>query len=101
LEFDHQAFACFPGALQAAREGHLAGGLKSNRSFVGECVAFASNVPQEYQDLLFDPQTSGGLLIAIAAEAAGEALMALERHGVAARRVGRVVEQRSPLLSVQ
>jgi selenide, water dikinase len=101
LEFDHQAFACFPGALQAAREGHIAGGLKSNRSFVGECVGFAQSVPQEYQDLLFDPQTSGGLLVAIAAEAAGEALMALERHGVAARRVGRVVEQRSPLISVQ
>ena len=100
FEFDHTAFAYLPGALDAAKEGHLPGGLKNNREFVADCVEFASGVQQEYRDLLFDPQTSGGLLIAIAADAAPAALAALQRHGITANRVGAVREKRSPLISV-
>ena len=101
FEINHAAFDYFPGAVDAAREGHLSGGLKNNRAFVGECASFAPSVPQEYQDLLFDPQTSGGLLVAIAPGAVGVALAALKRHGVAAREVGKVVAKRSPLLFVE
>ncbi|MCU1239370.1 MAG: Selenide,water dikinase [Candidatus Acidoferrum typicum] len=100
LEIDYSAFNYFPGAVEAAREGHLSGGLKNNRAFVSDCASFAPSVPAEYQDLLFDPQTSGGLLVAIASEAAETALAMLQRHGVAARRVGTVVAKRSPLLAV-
>jgi selenide,water dikinase len=100
LEFDHRAFAYFPGAREAAREGHLAGGVKSNRSFVGECVEFAPAVPQEYQDLLFDPQTSGGLLVAVDGAASAAALAALRAAGVSAQAVGHVLANRSPLLFV-
>jgi selenide,water dikinase len=100
LEIDHKTFIYFPGAVEAAREGHLSGGLKNNRAFVSDCTAFNPEVASEYQDLLFDPQTSGGLLVAIAPQAAGQALGALERHGVSARQVGRVVAKRTPLISV-
>jgi len=100
FEIDHRAFAYFPGALEAAREGHLSGGLKNNRAFVGDCAAFDASVPPEYQDLLFDPQTSGGLLISIAPESADAALSALQRHGVSARRVGQAVAKKNPLLFV-
>lgn len=100
LEFDHTQFAYLPGALQAAREGHLPGGLKNNREFVGECAEFSANVSQEYRDLLFDPQTSGGLLIAIAEEAVADALIALQRHGVSSGKVGTVVQKKSPLVHV-
>ena len=100
FEIDHSAFEYFPGALEAAREGHLSGGLKNNRAFVSDCVSFASSVAAEHQDLLFDPQTSGGLLVAIAPEAAETALATLQRHKVSARRVGKVVAKRSPLLAV-
>jgi selenide, water dikinase len=100
FEIDHAAFDYFPGAVEAAREGHLSGGLKNNRAFVGDCAGFDSGVSREYQDLLFDPQTSGGLLVAIAPVAADAALAALQRHGVSARRVGLVVAKRSPLIFV-
>src|SRR5215470_12460507 len=69
FEIEHTAFTYLPGAVEAAREGHLSGGLKNNRAFIGDCVEFASNVSSEHQCLLFDPQTSGGLLIAIDAGA--------------------------------
>jgi selenide,water dikinase len=101
FEIDHKAFAYFPGALEAAREGHLSGGLKNNRAFIGDCVAFDANVALEYQDLLFDPQTSGGLLVSIAPESAEAALSALQRHGVSAHCVGKVVAKQHPLLAVQ
>src|SRR5882724_5323299 len=100
FEIDHSAFDYFPGAVEAAREGHLSGGLKNNRAFVGDCAAFDASVPPEYQDLLFDPQTSGGLLISIAPESADVALSALQRHGVSARRVGQAVAKKNPLLFV-
>ena len=100
FELDHAAFEYFPGAADAARAGHLSGGLKNNRAFVSACASFAPGVAAEYQDLLFDPQTSGGLLVAIAPEGADTALAALQRCGVSARRVGRVVRKRSPLLAV-
>jgi selenide,water dikinase len=100
LEIDHARVEYLPGAVEAAREGHLAGGLKNNREFVGECVGFANAVPEEFRNLLYDPQTSGGLLVAIAAQAADTALAALARHGVSARAIGRVILKRSPLIRV-
>jgi len=100
LEIDHAEVQYLPGAIEAARGGFLPGGLKNNREFVGECVAFAEGVPQELRDLLFDPQTSGGLLVAVAPKSANEALTALERHGVSARRIGRAVPKTKTLLLV-
>jgi selenide,water dikinase len=101
LEIDHSALAYLPGAVQAAWDGHLSGGLKNNRAFVGDCAEFAADVPAEYRDLLFDPQTSGGLLVAIAPEFAAAASQALQRRGVTAHQVGRVLPKRSPLLYVR
>ena len=101
FEIDHAAVAYLPGAVDAAREGFLPGGLKNNREFIGDCVGFAENVGQEYRDLLFDPQTSGGLLVAVAATAMDAAVAALERNGVSARRIGRVIGKKSPLLFVR
>jgi selenide, water dikinase len=101
FEFDHSAFAYLPGAAQAARDGHLSAGLKNNRAFVGAGVEFAASVSPEYRNLLFDPQTSGGLLIAVAEPFAAAALANLQRYGISARSVGRVMEKRSPLLFVR
>jgi len=100
LEIEHTKIEYLPGAVVAAREGHLAGGLKNNREFFGDCVDFADAVPEEFRNLLYDPQTSGGLLVAIAAAGADAALAALARHRVAARAIGAVVPKRSPLIRV-
>jgi selenide,water dikinase len=100
FEIEHGRIALLAGALEAAKGGYLAGGLKNNREFVGPCVGFAGTVPEEFRNLLFDPQTSGGLLASIAAEAVPAALAALDRRGVSASAIGRVVEKSAPLLLV-
>jgi selenide,water dikinase len=101
FEIDHSSVRYLPGALEAAHAGFLPGGLKNNRDFLGDCVGFEESVPQEYRHLLFDPQTSGGLLISLASEAADAALSAFERHGVPARPIGAVHPKRTPLIQVR
>jgi len=100
LEFQSAAIPVLPGALEAAREGMIPGGLKNNREFLGASVDFAAHVPEENRALLYDPQTSGGLLIAIAPDNADRALSALEAHGVHAKRIGRVRQKTSSLISI-
>ena len=100
LEMDHTQVTYLTGAIEAARGGHLAGGLKNNREFLGDCVGFAAGVLEEFRNLLYDPQTSGGLLVAIAQEAADTAIAALASRSVAAQIVGQVLPKRSPLIQV-
>jgi selenide,water dikinase len=100
LEFDHTLVAPLPGAMEAIRAGMIPGGLKNNRDFLGDCVTFDARVPEENRALLYDPQTSGGLLIAIDPSAAEHALKALQENGVAAAKIGTVRPKTNSLLRV-
>jgi selenide,water dikinase len=97
---DHAEIEYLPGAVAASRAGFYSGGLKNNRQFIGDCVAFQPSVPEEFRNLLFDPQTSGGLLVAVEAAQADALLAALAARKVSARRIGRVLEKRAPLMEV-
>jgi selenide, water dikinase len=100
LKIDHSRVAYLPGSIEAARGKFFSGGMKNNREFIEGCAAFASSVPEEFQALLFDPQTSGGLLVAIAPEAARAAQAAFERRGILSQLIGEVVLKRSPLIEI-
>ena len=67
--------------------GELPGGLRNNREFASPVVEAARAIPREIEDLLYDPQTSGGLLITLSKTGAE----ALERSFDAAYRIGRVL----------
>jgi selenide,water dikinase len=83
IEIDPRLVQFLPGAIDYARQGAIPGGLNNNRNFVSKCVEGAPD------DLLYDPQTSGGLLISLPeADAA-----ILERSFPEAYRIGRVVEK--------
>ncbi len=90
------------GVLEYAATGLLAGAAYANRKYVGEAVAFADEVTLAEQDLLFDPQTSGGLLIACGqAEADTLAAMAEEQLTTQCAIVGRVREKdKAPTMRV-
>jgi selenide,water dikinase len=100
FEFDHAKISALPGALDAARAGQLAGGLKNNREWLEGCVEFAASVPEVVRCLLFDPQTSGGLLVSITASHAEAALTALAARNISAQVIGTVLAKRSPLIHV-
>jgi len=63
-----------PGALEYARRGAIPGGLNNNREFASCVVEAGRDMMPEVENLLYDPQTSGGLLISLA-EADGAALV--------------------------
>jgi selenide, water dikinase len=98
---EHEKVEILPGALDYSRQGYLPGGLKNNIKFLGACVVFEPKVPQEIRNLLFDPQTSGGLLLVVGEKDAVELVKKLAERGVRARQVGSVVEKASPLLRVE
>ncbi len=100
FRIDSTCVEYLPGAREAARAGFFSGGLKNNREFLEGCVGFLDRVSDEYRNLLFDPQTSGGLLVAVAADALQDAHQLLSDRGVAARPIGAVFAKRSPLLEV-
>jgi selenide,water dikinase len=100
MRLDHARVAYLPGAVEAARGGFFSGGLKNNREFIESCVGFAAGVADEFRALFFDPQTSGGLLVSLAPEAADAALAAFARRDIPARAIGEVIAKRSPLIEI-
>lgn len=100
LRINHSPLAFLPGAVDAARAAFFSGGLKNNREFLEGCVDFAPNIPAEIRALLYDPQTSGGLLVAIDSNFANKLVALLERRGISVRNIGSVVDRRSPLIEV-
>jgi selenide,water dikinase len=100
MRIDHNRLAYLPGAVDAARNRFFSGGLANNREFLDGCVGFLETVPEEFRALLFDPQTSGGLLVAVAPQAAGRAMAGFERRNVPARIIGEIIAKRSPLIEV-
>jgi selenide,water dikinase len=92
IEIQANAVPLLPGALELASEGMLTSGDKTNREYIGTDIEIAASVDQNLVKLLFDPQTAGGMLIAIP-EAKAEALLAnLKPNYPRAEIIGRVRE---------
>jgi selenide,water dikinase len=72
----------FPEAGKFARQGLCPAGLHRNREFYSSYVKIASELPLYVQDILFDPQTSGGLLISLEAGKAAMLIDMLKQSGI-------------------
>jgi len=88
--FNSAAVPVFPEALEYARMGLVPGGSHSNRSFYEPFVEYHKPVSDELRDILYDPQTSGGLLFSVAENKKDGLLKAFKKKKVDAFVVGRV-----------
>lgn len=93
IEIDSRAVRFLPGAVEYARQGAISGGLKNNREFAAPCVEGQSEV----DDLLYDPQTSGGLLISLSEGDAAK----MEALFNEAYWIGRVVERQNKPIRIR
>jgi selenide,water dikinase len=84
----------FDGVLAIAAQ-NTSGGLKSNRDHFAAFVAIERGVAAEFEAVLYDPQTSGGLLFAASKGAVDRVTSALAAAGVHAARIGWVAQARA------
>ena len=93
LEIDSSQVPLLPEATEAAGMGLIPAGAYANREYLQQ-IQFDSAVPVALQDLLFDPQTSGGLLFSMPADQVAAALQELQTTGTAvAACIGTVRQQ--------
>ena len=94
LELYFPEISVIPEALELSRKKVFAGGLIANRSFFGERVELAPSLSEEKSALLFDPQTSGGLLIASPRHETDRMVSEMSKEGIEAKIIGRVIEKK-------
>lgn len=101
IQIEPGAVPLINGALELAKVGLMTGADKTNREYVGEDISIAVGIDADLLKLLFDPQTAGGLLLAIAKEKADDLLTELRRNYPRAEIVARVTARGEKSISVK
>jgi selenide,water dikinase len=81
-----------PGTTRLAKEWCFAGGAFDNKEFYAPHVQFSDTISEEEQMILFDPQTSGGLLFAVAAEDAAACAKTAKEKNIPLWRIGEATD---------
>jgi selenide,water dikinase len=89
IEIDARAVPLLAGALDLVAD-HLPGGGRTNADYFSPQICSAAELDINLVKLLHDPQTSGGLLVAVPAHHLDDVESALQQAGVEVTRVGRV-----------
>lgn len=92
LRIDAARVPVLPGALEYAAQGILTGGADRNRRYLADKVKIAEAVSEPLEHLLFDPQTSGGLLFGVSPERARDVESRFAAAKLPVWRVGAVVD---------
>ena len=88
-------------AIDYASMGLIPGGAYSNKKYIGDNVVFNGDVSKAIKDILFDPQTSGGLLISVPRESAADLMEALKANPTEYAIIGEVVEKEEAYILVE
>ena len=91
LQIDAAAVPLMARAREMAAMGLIPAGAYRNRDFFGPRVALDATLPLDLTDVLFDPQTSGGLLLALGEKDVERLTDALRAEGLPAAVIGRAV----------
>ncbi len=97
INLSYNNIPLYPNALMMYRIGETTGSNKANRKLVEGSIEINVELSNEQEELLFDPQTSGGLLLSVPASQADELIKDLLDSGVkTAAKVGEVVAGEKP-----
>jgi len=100
IEIDSPRVPLIDGALELATAGLVTGADKTNREYVGEDVSFAEDIDPNLVKLFFDPQTAGGLLLAISENKAKDLLNELRPNYPRAEIIGRAISRLARAIEV-
>jgi len=101
LKLDSELVPCFSEVADFAQQGLCPGGSFRNKDYYKDRIKFADSIPEHMQDILFDAQTSGGLLICLAPDKADLLLNRLKKAGITeAAIIGEVVEMGQQLIVI-
>ncbi len=102
LVFRADSVPVLDGAREYARRGQIPGGAGRNKLYLEGKVEFTRTLEDDLAEILFDPQTSGGLLIAVPAAQADTLAHALEERNTAHWVVGKAGDpvEGHPLLTI-
>ena len=101
IDLTFSALPFYPNALDMYARGETTGSNRANRQLVENALEIAVKLEPRRQEILFDPQTSGGLLFALPAEQADRLVEKLRKAGMAAAsRVGEAVASSRPMVRV-
>ncbi len=93
IVINHRKVPIIPKALEYANIGLIPAGAYDNKNYIGNKILIDKSIPGNIEDILFDPQTSGGLLISISEENVESLLKELKdtptRFGI----VGKIIEK--------
>lgn len=93
IEIFSDSVPIIDGALDYAKMGIIPEGMYNNLDYLKDKFTLASNVTQELQDVLIDPETSGGLLLSIPEKNVKEFISRIEEFTPYARVIGQVVDK--------
>jgi selenide, water dikinase len=99
IQIDSMALPIIDGVLEMASQ-NASGGMNTNKEHFLPGTEFSRDIPDARRDLFFDPQTSGGLLISVAANSAESAFASLQKAGISATFIGSVVAAHGPRLVI-
>jgi selenide,water dikinase len=92
IEIESNALPLIDGVLEIAGQNR-SGGMATNKEHFGPGMSIVAGVSESQRDIVFDPQTSGGLLISVSAEGSDAVAGELKKAGISASFVGSVLKQ--------
>lgn len=101
LNIDYKSIPLTEGALEYAQMGLVPAGAYSNEAHIGDRVKFNSDIPREILDILYDPQTSGGLLMTVSEDKADSLLEELRNTPNSFGVIGQVIEKKDKYLIIE
>lgn len=101
ININYKSIPLIKNSLEYARMGLVPAGTYANKTHIGDKVLFEENVPEDIKDVLYDPQTSGGLMISVSKEDSKQVLERLKNSKLPYGVIGEVQKYEKNFINVK